>query len=199
MDHQHNESSEVELTCTSEPVADQPVEAVSVSAQPGDSKLTCMPTRVSELEISPYPHVAREGNKLRKVNSSCVLTSMPNKKMLEEKHNKKALPKKGQKRIAFHEMELDTEVEAKKPRTRKTKAVKNRNCRMPMRTRKHPATAKAKTCDGLLFYCIYCRDLFTDPPTEMWVQCSGCMQWCHESCAPTEPGDKDFICDYCDH
>jgi len=63
-------------------------------------------------------------------------------------------------------------------------------------TRKHQAKTEA---NHSLFYCIYCRELFIEPPMETWVQCSGCMQWCHESCAPIEPNDKHFMCDYCAH
>ena len=113
--------------------------------------------------------------------------------MLEEKHNKKAVPKKGQKR----KLELDTNAEEKKPQRKKTKPVNKTDCRKSKRSRKHPPTAKAMTSDDLMFYCIYCRDLFVEPPTETWVQCTSCMQWCHESCAPIEPSDQSFICDYC--
>ena len=79
-----------------------------------------------------------------------------------------------------------TMVELKKTQSKKSRTVNKEDCSKPKRSRKLPATAKAKTCDDSVFYCIYCRELFTKPPTETWVQCSRCMQWCHESCAPIE-------------
>ena len=121
------------------------------------------------------------------------------KKCWRKKSEYKAVPKKGRKRKAFHKLELDTEVELKKTQSKKSRTVNKGDCSKPKRSRKLPATAKAKTCDDSVFYCIYCRELFTKPPTETWVQCSRCMQWCHESCAPIEPSDKDFVCDYCDN
>ena len=33
------------------------------------------------------------------------------------------------------------------------------------------------------WYCIFCSEKFVHPPTEDWIQCSACEEWCHENCA----------------
>ena len=52
------------------------------------SPTTSMPTseHVSVLQISPYPRTSSTGTRKRKAEVSTVLTSTPNKKLLEEKH-----------------------------------------------------------------------------------------------------------------
>ena len=47
------------------------------------------------------------------------------------------------------------------------------------------------------FYCIYCAELYVEPPTEDWIQCQKCQKWSHISCAPIERNATHFICDYC--
>ena len=32
------------------------------------------------------------------------------------------------------------------------------------------------------YFCIVCNELYVDPPTEDWIQCSKCSNWSHESC-----------------
>ena len=32
------------------------------------------------------------------------------------------------------------------------------------------------------YFCIVCDELYVDPPTEDWIQCSKCSNWSHESC-----------------
>ena len=45
------------------------------------------------------------------------------------------------------------------------------------------------------YFCIYCNKQFVDPPTTTWIMCRICEKWCHETCAPVEPGVNYFQCD----
>ena len=42
------------------------------------------------------------------------------------------------------------------------------------------------------FRCIYCNDLFIEPPHEGWMQCIKCKEWYNEQC-----GNDTDICDLC--
>lgn len=45
------------------------------------------------------------------------------------------------------------------------------------------------------YFCLYCKDKYTEPATEDWIRCDRCLKWCHASCAPSD--DVTFVCDYC--
>jgi len=48
-------------------------------------------------------------------------------------------------------------------------------------------------------FCIFCDDLFEDPPFDDWIECSNCRRWCHEKCADTDLVDTEnnFVCGEC--
>ena len=49
------------------------------------------------------------------------------------------------------------------------------------------------------YLCIYCNDIYIEPPVEPWSQCSICLEWCHESCVPNvkAPFPITFACKNC--
>ena len=54
---------------------------------------------------------------------------------------------------------------------------------MPKKGRKK-TTQKSKNKENTRQYlCIYCHELYSDPPTEDWISCRQCGEWCHEQCA----------------
>jgi len=74
-------SSQLSLVCVSEPTVIEPE-----SHQ--QSKTTPMgKSRVSVLDISPYPHAIRNSSIKRRAECSCILTSTPVKRALEEKRS----------------------------------------------------------------------------------------------------------------
>lgn len=48
-------------------------------------------------------------------------------------------------------------------------------------------------------FCIFCDELFVEPPSEEWIECAKCRRWCHEECADTENVDieNNFVCGVC--
>ena len=46
------------------------------------------------------------------------------------------------------------------------------------------------------FFCIFCSEQYVDPPSEDWIQCKKCKNWCHENCALIT-ANNDFVCDLC--
>ncbi|KAF2890368.1 hypothetical protein ILUMI_15805, partial [Ignelater luminosus] len=49
--------------------------------------------------------------------------------------------------------------------------------------------------------CIFCGEIYIEEdgqPTENWIQCNLCTQWCHEECSSIE-GSDEFVCDNCNN
>lgn len=47
------------------------------------------------------------------------------------------------------------------------------------------------------YHCIFCRELYVDPPIESWIQCQICEEWAHEECTGG-CGSRGYTCDICD-
>ena len=72
----------------------------------------------------------------------------------------------------------------------KSTASANRPTDKKMNSRKKEAAAVE---------CIFCTELYTDPPIDDWIMCSNCDRWCHEACADTDKHNAAgaFICGEC--
>ena len=42
--------------------------------------------------------------------------------------------------------------------------------------------------------CLMCSEPYINPPTEDWIQCDSCKEWCHEKCTSYD-GCGGFVCD----
>ncbi|XP_048240275.1 mucin-5AC-like [Haliotis rufescens] len=61
------------------------------------------------------------------------------------------------------------------------------------RSKKTSTKANKKVADeSEVWHCLYCNELYTEPPTEDWLQCIKCRQWFLAEC-----GDEKDICDLC--
>ena len=99
------------------------------------------------------------------------MTDSPLKQWKKRKEKKKNKNKKEQEQEAY-----------KKKKKAKTKLK-------PKETSTLQTTHKD---DDQVCECIYCSEVYEDPPQEDWLQCIGCKEWYHEKCGSGEP-----ICDLC--
>ena len=149
--------------------------------------------RVSVTEISPLPKVMHVGPRKRKAQKAEILTSSPFKRQLEEVKQKKleleqARSRRLEKKNQKEKFERKSVKETKQKPTKKPA-----NNRMNTKTKKSADTVTDRPNEQ--YFCLYCHELFVDPPTEDWIQCNVCKKWAHESCAPAD--GPDFCCDFC--
>src|SRR6218665_1110385 len=177
------------LTCdeiqTSDTSAGQPiltcVEVEVNDSSSGDKVISCKGSKhISLVQISPLPcstayKQKAVGKRKRKSERSTVLTASPYKASLEEKSASRLTGAK--RKLPTPKASSSMEATKSKCKTKRSKRIR-------------------KTLPEGLLTCIYCRELYAEPISEDWIQCEKCGKWCHESCAPAEPGVK-FVCDYC--
>ncbi|KAF2898043.1 hypothetical protein ILUMI_08132 [Ignelater luminosus] len=146
----------------------------AVSPEPGTSK-----TYYSPSVLRPIPQPAKPiTTRKRKLQRSSILTSTPVKeeqKQKLEKARKTAmkslddLPNKASQNTAkANKKTVKPKISAKKP---KKTAKENK---------KQKKIVKFHNVD-----CIFCGEIYIKEdgqPTENWIQCNLCTQWCHEEC-----------------
>ena len=169
--------------------------------QPGPS--STVPFTVHEVTfrdilatMSP-PHMGTKTKRKRKTERAEVITSSPYKRRLVAEHeerNKKEL-KKGasQKRQKENVKCTSTSKGKQRQRKKRVSPVRKQHSNMSKDTAKHRNGPRNHLVN---FYCIYCNELFVDPPEFSWIQCSECKQWAHENETDYE-GIGVFICDEC--
>lgn len=80
----------------------------------------------------------------------------------------------------------------------KRKAEGKENIKKKLKNKATPGM-KIKSSSGKQreWHCIYCSKIFVHPPSEDWIQCNSCEEWCHEKCADTGGKKGPYICDLC--
>jgi len=109
--------------------------------------------------------------------------------LIEEKEKKRELEEARRSRLA--------KKNCKEKPDKKSAKGKHQNVTTRSTTSKPSTTEKrsSATTDSERFFCLYCHELYTDPPTEDWIQSYVCKKWAHETCAPVD--SPDFTCDFC--
>ncbi|CAB3256634.1 unnamed protein product [Arctia plantaginis] len=80
-----------------------------------------------------------------------------------------------------------------KAKENKKKAVGKENTMKKMNNEaKSAIKIKSSSLKQREWHCIYCSEIFVHPPSEDWIQCNACEEWCHEKCA-YKGGKKDCI------
>lgn len=120
--------------------------------------------------MSPIPHISGSRIRARKPEKALVLTSSPNKVLLQEKENTKISKKRNANQMSARKA---------------NKSPKKKNLL------KHSQTKQNDEC-----FCLVCNEPFSNSrSSEMWVQCPLCTRWAHEECTP---GDYCYICHNCE-
>ena len=148
----------------------------AASPKPGCSK-----TYYSPSVLRPTPQPAKQTTtRKRKLQRSTILTSTPVKEEQKQKFKKA---------IKTAVKPLD-DVSAKASRKTVKKTVNKKTAK---------ENKKQKKFDDV--GCIFCGEIYIeedDQPTENWIQCSICSQWCHEECSAFED-TNNFVCDNCNN
>lgn len=53
----------------------------------------------------------------------------------------------------------------------------------------------AEGSDDFVICCLFCHEVYVDPPSEEWISCAYCKQWAHEEC--TDYSGNEYVCDFC--
>lgn len=140
-------------------------------------------------KLSPIP-VVKQSKKRggRPRGHSEILTSTPKKVEMEQR----ALEKIKKKGLVKRKIENDRIPNAKKE---KMSGITHKKMKFAIPLKKK---GQRKLFDkGQDYFCIYCDEKYVDPPTEDWIQCVICSNWCHEKCALDKEIKKAFICNNC--
>ena len=202
-------------------VSDPAVEPESAEQNKNRSQRT---SRVSVLDISPYPHVVRKFDAKRKAESSCLLTSTPVKKAMEEKCSRKATMCRKRLKVCGTDSQQNDNIkqkrkcieyttEGEKKRTKdqgkggdgKAKELKSKQEQVKKKAEFTRTKLKAKksksTCSKKLKQtasnsepCLYCNETVN---VGKWIQCQLCTKWAHYECAGADDNDFNFICEMC--
>lgn len=138
----------------------------STSSQQSDE---AQPPTCAEIikEILPSPLKSPIASKrIRKVSKLVLhLTSPQSKTTLLEKETKK-------------KFKVDN-----KAKENKEKDVGKENTMKKMKNKAKPAIKiKSSSAKQREWHFIYCSEIFVHPPSEDWIQCNACEEWCHEKC-----------------
>ena len=181
--------------------------------------------RVSVLDISPYPHVVRKFDAKRRAESSCLLTSTPVKKAMEEKCRRKAtICRKRLKVCGTDSQENDNNIKQKikrieyttereKKRTkdqgkgghRKAKELKSKQEQVKKKAEFAGTKLKAKKSKSACSKKPKQTASNSEPclycsetvNVGKWIQCQICTKWAHYECAGADDNDFNFICEMC--
>jgi hypothetical protein len=86
-----------------------------------------------------------------------------------------------------------TVTEPRKNRNKRSRSIVEENSPRPKTKRRRTKTT-IKTASSTE-QCMFCGEIYEEPPTEDWIQCSMCLQWCHEACAHVT--GPVYVCDNC--
>lgn len=189
----------------------------TTSAEGGEDSLTSISDIKAVLhELSPMPKCSSVRTRKRKAEASVVLTSSPYKNELYAKQGKKAIQKPNPNVCKSSTSTGKKELPKKKLTCRQGKRGMLKNLPDPP-TSCAPKTvvkSKGKSKPGVkgkgksilksvkpaqsqssknAVYCLFCDELYIDPPSEDWIQCPLCQRWYHELCS-----DPDLAhCGHC--
>ena len=181
--------------------------------------------RVSVLDISPYPHVVRKIDAKRRAESSCLLTSTPVKKAMEEKCSRKATTCRKRLKVCSTDSQendnnikqkrkrIDYTTEGEKKRTkdqgkggdRTAKELKRKQEQVKKKAEfavtkpkaRKSTSACSKKPKQTASNSEPCLYCSETVNVGKWIQCQICTKWAHYECAGADDNDFNFICEMC--
>jgi len=172
-----------------------------------DSANTCSSNYCCHPEmIRPFPKCTTRRAGHGRPQKASLITGSPFKLQAVEKESRKRKPTTSKptsakkKKTTCRQPETKAQKEARISRKQERSsytAKGNILKRAPVdRSLKLHPVSHTSTATDVSYTCPGCGELFVDPPTESWIQCSGkCEQWWHEACTAYETGA--FVCDFC--
>lgn len=153
-------------------------------------KKTADTGHVSLEKLSPLPRMKGKRNTRGKVAmKSQVITSSPYKNELQKKQQLQEQKEKNKKTRS----KLPLKLEFDEPSSSRKKIPKPATKSSSWKGKPKPSMAStSKTVD---YFCPLCKEKYTEPNTEDWIQCQYCKDWWHEECTAYERGF--FVCDNC--
>lgn len=129
--------------------------------------------------IRPIPNAVGQKvtHRKRKCQKAEILTSTPVKLDQKEKFNKS---KERAPKNAGKENKSNVRNITRPPTSKISKGRK----------------AKIATKVSRDYYCTLCKEKYSDPPRETWIECGDCKEWTHEACS-TYLGTGSYLCDDC--
>ncbi len=155
--------------------------------------------KVHVLDISPLPKATHRstGKRGRARGRTVVLTSSPYKQelIMKRQETRKVCVPESKKKVAGTNKPKSASTEpttshSKKLRQKKVTCRGQKETNRKLSLPREPKKIKSSTAEE--YRCIYCNELFVDPPDEDWVQCLSCKDWFHEQC-----GNDTSVCDIC--
>lgn len=136
-------------------------------------------------EIRPIATSQRTSTSRKKMSAS-IISSTPIKEALEMRQNEVA-QKELRKKLRLEKKENDGKLQKQKTLLSQSET--------PGPSGLNIAKKKKEVNSNIQYECPGCNELYQDPPSEDWIQCSSCLRWWHEYCSAYNTGD--FHCDYC--
>jgi len=135
--------------------------------QPSTSAMLSVSAKI--LQLCPVPDAAKKRleARQRKSEKSEILTSLPYKRIIEEKENEKKVKEQKNLRKIFKKSNQPEKI-------KKSKVL-------------------ASTTTNIKDTCVICLE----SNDEDWIQCSDCHGWAHEACADISECSDNYICDRC--
>ncbi|XP_026736710.1 uncharacterized protein LOC113500199 [Trichoplusia ni] len=163
-----------ELATNIEPLPSTSSQQPTTAQSPGTSEI------IKEILPSPFKTPPAPVKKRKTTKPILHLTSLQSKINLQQKERLKRL-KTDKEAVEDKENTSDYRENIKKKKNKSTPKTK----------------VKGSSARQRNWHCIYCSEVFIHPPSEDWIQCHACEEWCHEKCADTGGKKGPYICDLC--
>ena len=134
------------------------------------------------VDLSPIPSANRRYVGKRRCQSSRILTNHYDDQIPEDESG----PPKQKKRKVKN-----------KPKPSECKYLEDTSAGLSKQKRERRKAVSSVLCEEAEYPCIFCGEIYVEPPNEDWIKCHKCNDWCHEKCANNELSSDNYICDFC--